>query len=322
MKALFEGLQDQMKKNRDSVVAVLVKNNCEESNIAGTHILIDERGIIAGHFYNDQIEHCLIKCAEELFECCGCIRQKFHYMSSDDTKEEAIFCLCYVRAEDLRMRQMVKRALELLREGTRMWIVADLERGELSIVDALGVACGCEIPEEIYAERKLKPIVIRKKTEYYMEPVQYPGVVYIMGSSNIAVELSKLLVKGGFCVEVIGDNIEWANRENFPEVYDVRVMKYQEMEELLIQTEDYIVVATGDVLKDEKVLEIMMKLQARGVYTVNTGKKNWRGTEWLQKQGYEAQLLNKVHEITVEEHKCRTPYEIAIAIMAEIMKSR
>ena len=65
-----------------------------------------------------------------------------------------------------------------------------------------------------------------------------------------------------------------------------------------------------------------MKLQARGIYTVNMGKKNWRGTEWLRKKGYGAQLLNKVHDITVEEHKCRTPYEIAIAIMAEIMKNR
>ena len=322
MKALFEGLQDQMKKNRDSVVAILVKNECEESNTVGTHVLIDERGIIAGHFYNEQIEHCLIKCADELFEYCGCIQQRFYYLSSDDTKEEAFFCLCYVRAEEPRMRRMVKRALELLREGVKMWLVVDLERGELSIVDALGVACGYELPEEIYTERKSEPIVIKKGTDYYMEPVEYPGIVYIMGSSNIAVELSKLLVKGGFCVEVIGDNIEWANRERFPEVYDVRVMTYQEIEDLLIQTEDYIVVATGDLLKDEKILEIMMKLQARGIYTVNMGKKNWRGTEWLRKKGYGAQLLNKVHDITVEEHKCRTPYEIAIAIMAEIMKNR
>lgn len=321
MRTLFESLCEQINKGKDSVAAILMQDGAGARKQYGTHMLIDELGLIYGYFYKTYVEHSVELWAQSLFDECRGTMGEFAY-SFGGEEEKARVCFCYIEAGKPQNRQMVWRALDLIREGENMWLAVNLHTAEMAVIDAFGVSCGCRIPASVCKARPEHAEIITEDVKYYLEPIHYNGKVYIIGGGNIALELVEMLDKANFRTVIIDDSIEYANRERFPRAYDIQIRAYNKLKCLLIEPEDHVVILTRSFQCDKTVMGQILETPVRSILTVNNEQQKMQGKEWLRKHGYTQEEIQRLTDITLEEYKCETPYEIAMAVTVALIRNR
>jgi xanthine dehydrogenase accessory factor len=159
--------------------------------------------------------------------------------------------------------------------------------------------------------------------EVFIEPLLNPLTVYIFGGGHISKTLAKMVKLGGFRVAVIDDRPEFANEENFPEADTVMAEGVSEaFEKLRIDHTGYIVIITRGHFSDEAVLEHALKTPARYIGMIGSKSKIKTVFGHLREKGLTQEALEAVHAPIGVPINAETPEEIAVAILAEIIKVR
>jgi xanthine dehydrogenase accessory factor len=212
------------------------------------------------------------------------------------------------------------------REGSKILIKNSGEK----VGSLLG---GLELEKKILSEGKVivkekKPKVLvlsseNRKTEILLEPVFSEPTVYIFGGGHISEQLAPLAKKVHFKVAVIDDREMFANQERFPEVDEVIVSEFENcFDQLYIDDSSYIVIVTRGHLYDGFVLEQAVKTNARYIGMIGSKKKIKTLYQNLMKKGISKETLKRVHAPIGIEINSETPEEIAVSIVAELIKVR
>jgi xanthine dehydrogenase accessory factor len=192
---------------------------------------------------------------------------------------------------------------------------------------------GVELEKKILGEVKVtakekKPKVLvfsseNRKTEVLLEPVFSEPTVYIFGGGHISEQLAPLAKKVHFKVVVIDDREMFANQERFPEVDQVIVSEFEKcFEQLSMDDFSYIVIVTRGHLYDGFVLEQAVRTNACYVGMIGSKKKVKTLYQNLMKKGISKEALKRVHAPIGLEINSETPEEIAVSIVAELIKVR
>ena len=180
--------------------------------------------------------------------------------------------------------------------------------------------------EVMVREKKPKVLVLGSengKAEILLEPVFSESTVYIFGGGHISEQLAPLAMKVHFKVVVIDDRQMFANRERFPEVDEVIVSEFDKcFDQLNIDDSSYMVIVTRGHLFDGFVLEQAVKTDARYIGMIGSKKKIKTLYEILMKKGVSKETLNRVHAPIGLDINSETPEEIAVSIVAELIKVR
>ncbi len=159
--------------------------------------------------------------------------------------------------------------------------------------------------------------------EVFVEPIVTNPVLYIFGGGHISFSISKIGKMLGFRVVVVDDREEFANPERFSEADETIAQDLEEVfPSLKINKSSYIVIVTRGHLLDEKVLEWAVKTDAKYVGMIGSRKKNRTVFSHLESRGVPKELLETVHAPIGLDIHAETPEEIAVSIMAEIIKKR
>jgi len=192
---------------------------------------------------------------------------------------------------------------------------------------------GVELEKKILSEgettiREKKPKVLvlsseNRKTEILLEPVFSEPTVYIFGGGHISEQLAPLAKKVHFKVVVIDDREMFANQERFPEVDEVIVSEFEKcFDQLYIDDSSYIVIVTRGHLYDGFVLEQAVKTNAHYIGMIGSKKKIKTLYQNLMKKGISKETLKRVHAPIGIDINSETPEEIAVSIVAELIKVR
>jgi xanthine dehydrogenase accessory factor len=175
-------------------------------------------------------------------------------------------------------------------------------------------------------EKKPKVLVLiseNRKTEILLEPVSSEPTVYIFGGGHISEQLAPLAKKVYFKVVVIDDREMFANQERFPEVDEVIVSEFEKcFDQFNMDDSSYIVIVTRGHLYDGFVLEQAVKTTARYIGMIGSKKKIKTLYQNLMKKGISKEALKRVHAPIGLEINSETPEEIAVSIVAELIKVR
>ena len=195
--------------------------------------------------------------------------------------------------------QAIKEALEVIRKGRPQRLCFSLkERGEL------GMICGGD-------------------TEIFIEPIVSAQTMYIFGGGHIALTLAKVARLLGFKIVVIDDRPEYANSQRFPEAELTLAADFTEaFQKLEVDKSSYIVIATHGHKGDETVLEGALATEAKYIGMIGSKTKNQTIFSHLLSKGISQEQLDRVHAPIGLEIYAQTPEEIAISILAEIIKVR
>ena len=157
--------------------------------------------------------------------------------------------------------------------------------------------------------------------EVFIEPILQAPTLYLFGGGHISLALAKIAKLVGFKVVAIDDRAEFANPERFPEADLVLAEDYEKaFRKLKIDKSSDIVIITTNHKSDELVLGWALGTPGKYIGMIGSKTKFKTLSSHLLAKGITQKQLDAVHTPIGVEIYAETPEEIAVSIMAEIIK--
>jgi xanthine dehydrogenase accessory factor len=165
----------------------------------------------------------------------------------------------------------------------------------------------------------------------FIDPITGAQRLIIAGAGHIALPLATLGSMLGFHVTVIDDRASFANRERFPGADKLIVRPFKAaLESLHLDRHCYVISVTRGHSFDEEVVRTVLRQQSHlpagqpGCFIGMIGsRRRVRALlEHLEQEGFDRALLDEVHAPLGLDIGAETPEEIAVSIIAEIIRER
>ncbi len=191
----------------------------------------------------------------------------------------------------------VAEALEAIKEGRSQTVSMALEEEESG---GVGMRCGGSV-------------------EVYIEIINPAPKLLIIGGGQIGARVAKLGLEVGFSVTVIDPLVK---EENFPKPVEI-IPEFVEksISKIEITPQTCVVIATGHKY-DEAALEAVIDSKAAYIGMVGSRRKAAAIFRNLRDEGVPEEKLKRVHSPVGLDIGAETPEEIAVSIIAEIIKER
>lgn len=198
-------------------------------------------------------------------------------------------------------RQVIEDALGVIREEKPRIFHHDLTGTEAA---GAGMICGGVL-------------------DIFIEPLVPPPTVFIFGGGHISLFVSKISAMAGFEVAVIDDRSEFASRERFPEAALVVAKKFPlALPQLKPNRSSYLVIVTRGHAGDQEVLEWAVTTEARYIGMIGSRQKIRTLYRNLERKGIARERLERVFAPIGLEIGARTPEEIAVSIVGQMIQVR
>ena len=159
--------------------------------------------------------------------------------------------------------------------------------------------------------------------EIFLEPVLPREALYLFGAGHVSQSVAEIGNMLGLRCVVVDPRAEFNNAEHFPQADLLVVEEYpRAFSELKIDKESYIIICTPQHISDEECLELALRTEAKYIGMIGSKRKVKEVKEHLLKKGVPVEKLDLVHSPIGLEIGAETPQEIAISIVAEIVKVR
>lgn len=193
--------------------------------------------------------------------------------------------------------------------------------------DSLGEAswdeAALEVCRRLQADGGTDLIPVTGEARVFVESFRRPPTLLAVGAGHIAQALCPLAQRLGFQVAVLDDRPEFANRELFPEADEVIVADIaQGVREFPISPSTAVVIATRGHKQDSVALREAIRSAAGYLGMVSSRRKLALIYLQLLEEGISPERLQSVHAPIGLDIGARTPEEIALSIMAEILMVR
>ncbi len=149
-------------------------------------------------------------------------------------------------------------------------------------------------------------------------------IVVICGAGHVGHAVAPAAAAVGFDVVVIDDRAEFASRERFPTA--TRLIVPPDWAQGLVSIElgarSYVVIMTRGHTHDFTVLEQALRTPAAYIGLMASSRKRRRFFETLLERGFTERDLERVHSPVGLPIEAETPAELAVSIVAELIKVR
>ncbi len=157
----------------------------------------------------------------------------------------------------------------------------------------------------------------------FVDPVAGALRLIIAGAGHIAQPLATLGEMLGFKVTVVDDRASFANRERFPTADQIVVKPFKAaIESLKLDRYCYLVAVTRGHAFDEEAVRAALKQPCGFIGMIGSRRRVKATLERIQQDGVDPQLLDRVHAPLGLDIGADTPEEIALAIVAEMVRER
>ncbi|GER83125.1 MAG: XdhC family protein [Thermogemmatispora sp.] len=159
--------------------------------------------------------------------------------------------------------------------------------------------------------------------EVFIEGFPPPPRLIIVGAGHIAIPLTTFARTLGYRVVVIDARAAFATRERFPHADELIVAWPDEvLARMDLNPSTAVAILTHDPKFDEPSLKVVLSRQVGYVGAIGSRKTSQERNERLKQQGLTDEQLSRIHAPIGLNIGAKTPEEMALAIMAEIVASR
>jgi len=157
----------------------------------------------------------------------------------------------------------------------------------------------------------------------FVDPIVGAQRLIVAGAGHIAQPLASLGSMLGFHVTVIDDRAAFANRERFPGADQLVVKPFASaVASLLLDRDCYLVSVTRGHAYDEEVVRAALATDCGFIGMIGSRRRVRAMLERLAERGVAPDKLEQVHAPLGVDIGAETPEEIAVAIIAEIIRER
>jgi xanthine dehydrogenase accessory factor len=161
------------------------------------------------------------------------------------------------------------------------------------------------------------------EADVFFEVLARPPKLVVVGAGHIALPLARMAKLLDFEVTVLDDRPEYANRERFPDADQILVGPYrQKLAGVPLDSDTYIVLVTRGHVHDQACLEQVLDSPAAYIGMIGSKRRVRTVMQHARESGHEVEKLQRVYAPIGLDIHAKTPAEIALAIMAEIVNVR
>lgn len=315
-------------EGRKVAVATVVSTWGAASRQTGSQLIVDSNGVFEGSVSGGCVEPAVITEAYEVIQS-GKPRLLSFGVSNEQAWEVGLICGgridVYIQSLDA-VRGQVERIMELKKALTPACIITDLENGE-----SIGLDLGCADWEE-KVPQELKGFVyetIKKSAcsacdvgekRYYIHGI-YPGTrLIIIGAVDIAQALAKMAILSNYTVMIIDPRGAFATKERFPDIELIVDWPDEALARMNLHWRTAIVALTHDPKIDDVALKAALRSRAFYIGALGSRNSHAHRLERLRREGFSEEDLARIHGPVGLDIGAKTHAEIAVAILAEIIK--
>jgi len=219
-------------------------------------------------------------------------------------------------------RAILEELVAARREGRLMVRALNLTSGEERLVDPacdtspLGQAALTAVHQD--ASRR----ITLEEGDWFLTVYQSPWEIVIVGAVHIAQALVTLAMAAGFKVRVIDPRASYATQERFPGIALQCAWPDEALAQQPLTSRSALVALAHDPKLDDMALQTALRSPAFYVGALGSTRTHARRLARLSTMGFSRGELSKIHGPVGLALGARSPAEIAIAILAELVKLR
>lgn len=167
-------------------------------------------------------------------------------------------------------------------------------------------------------------VLTLKDTWVMVDRIRKLKTLYCFGAGHVAVPTAHLAALVGFRVVVVDDRPEFAHAERFPDADKISLVEdfNHAFDGLEIDEDSFIVIVTRSHQYDRAVLERSLKTPAGYIGMISSRRKREAIYTALVATGVKKERLEQVHSPIGIDIGGETPEELAVSIVAELIKVR
>ncbi len=156
-----------------------------------------------------------------------------------------------------------------------------------------------------------------------IEVHERPATLLIIGAGHVGKALATIGEMCGFSIEIVDDRPEYANAERFPKADRITCGRFDEvLDGYPIDANTYVVSVTRGHKHDETSLRLVAASNAAYVGMIGSKRRVGAVLQHLIDDGVDRGAVERVHTPIGLHIGAETPEEIAVSIMAEIIRVR
>ena len=175
------------------------------------------------------------------------------------------------------------------------------------------------------ARRSTYPVVeIIEENQFVIERCFVPSTVFIFGAGHVSQQVALLAESVDFQTVVLDDRSEYANGKRFPTADSIKVLdSFEEcFAGMEMNGDSYVVIVTRGHQHDKTVLAQALRTGAGYIGMMGSHRKREELFKVLQQEGFSSADLTRVHCPIGLDIKAATTGEIAVSIIAELIRTR
>ena len=348
MQDVFHEAVNLLEKDERLVMATVVRTKGSTPQKPGAKLLVRNDGSGVGTLGGGCVEGDIWFAASELMKRGGAAQHREYELNEDLAAQDGLVCggtmfflidpvyrpddyldfareidAAYAGGPSVAMASLIKPSDGRTRSvGAKLFIREDGSTagslGELALDRA-----AVKRARDLMAMGRNEYATTDEGAEYFIEAYTTPPQLVICGGGHVSRALASHAKPLGFRLFITDDREEFANTERFPEADGVIAKKPEDaLGELPINPNTFIVVATRGHRFDNVALAAAADTPARYVGLMGSKRKTILIYEDLVRMGIDEDRLRAIRSPIGLNIHARTPEEIAISIIGEILMFR
>ncbi len=340
MKQFYKEVIRTIEGDTGAIATIIFQSGSSPRGL-GAQMLIRADGSAVGSVGGGRLEAEVMEAAQEVMEKGHPKRLEFH-LTGQEVADSDMICGGEVEVllEPLapQFLDLFKDLLELLERDKRALLFTQLppapwgkvllpERG--SPVGTLPkerveeIQALMEKHPELWQQQRPFSMSLRPGVHLFVEPISSEPTLYLFGGGHVAQQIAPLAKMVGFKVVVLDDRPDYANRDRFPVADDIVVEDFARVAERVpVEENSYLVIVTRGHMHDYTVLKQFLRSPARYIGMIGSRRKRDALYRRLLEEGFSEEELARVHAPIGLDIGAETPEEIAVSVVAEMIKVR
>lgn len=338
MKEFLPVLKEWTEQDKAFSIATVIKTWGSSPRPVGSAMLISKEMEMAGSVSGGCVENAVVKASLPLLDKGQ--GQTLHYgVADEEAWEVGLSCGGKIQVYAERFLAFDKRPAE-----RAVWnkLQACLENNEACVLltklvdgisqhilvlpdrTAIGQQVSSELISEglrVYKERKNQVVEIEEQA-YFAQVFPRKSQLIIIGAAHITVDLVQLANMYNFETIVIDPRGIFTNKTQFTVAPDQLFEKYpsEVLPDFSLDAYTYTVVLSHDPKIDDNALHLLLPSAVGYIGALGSRKTQAKRVARLTAAGFSEEAIAKIHSPVGMAINAKTPKEIALSIMGEIIK--
>ncbi len=348
MESVFKAAVQELDDHKPMVVATVVRTSGSTPQKSGAKLLVREDGSGVGTLGGGCVEGDIWFAAQELLKRGGDAEVRDYQLNEDLAAQDGLVCggTMYFLIDPIRevdpYREFAAKAVDAYAGGSPMAIVnvtgapagSEVTVGAKMLVRENGETeggLGDEVLEAMTVV-KARDLMAMGKNDYlrlddgvecYIEAYTTPPTLVLIGGGHVSKAIAPIAKSVGFRIFVFDDREQFSNPERFPEADITMVGDYRDgFDKMPINANSFVVVASRGHQFDDAAVSGALRTPASYIGLLGSKRKTILIFEELIRNGYDSEELRRINAPIGLDIGGRTPEEIALSVMSEIVAFR